>query len=132
MVRLVAAVEALADTRDALATATRAANEFWSAVGHIGTQDDSEPSDGTQDDTSRPTASRPTRAVRHRAVRQRAVGCRGGDVVSAATVVILAVLVGAVLWSWQRGSRGLAVVFALVAACPPRHWRRRCPGPRSW
>jgi hypothetical protein len=51
MVRLVAAVEALAATRDALATATRAANEFWSAVGHIGTQADSAPSDGTQDDS---------------------------------------------------------------------------------
>ena len=51
MIRLVAAVEALADTRDALATATRAANEFWSAVGHIGTQDDSEPSDTEPSDS---------------------------------------------------------------------------------
>jgi hypothetical protein len=51
MVRLVTAVEALADTRDALATATRVANEFWSAVGHIGTQDDSEPSDTAPSDT---------------------------------------------------------------------------------
>jgi len=51
MLRLVTAVEALADTRDALATATRVANEFWSAVGHIGTQDDSEPSDTAPSDT---------------------------------------------------------------------------------
>ena len=47
MVRLVTAVEALADARDALAVATRSANEFWSAVGHIGTEDGTE--DGAAD-----------------------------------------------------------------------------------
>jgi hypothetical protein len=49
--------------------------------------------------------------------------------VSAATVVILAVLVGAVLWSWQRGSRGLAVVFALVAALPATTLAKALPWP---
>lgn len=39
LARLVTAVEALADTRDALAVATRSAHEFWSAIGHIGTED---------------------------------------------------------------------------------------------
>lgn len=48
---------------------------------------------------------------------------------SAATVVILAVLIGAVLWSWQRGSRGLAVVFALVAALPATTLVKATPWP---
>ena len=39
-VRLADAVEALADSREALSVATRSVNEFWSAVGHIGTEDD--------------------------------------------------------------------------------------------
>jgi hypothetical protein len=39
MVRLGEAVDTLADARDALSAAMRAANEFWSAVGHIGTED---------------------------------------------------------------------------------------------
>ena len=48
---------------------------------------------------------------------------------SAATVVILAVLVGAVVWSWQRGSRGLAVVFALVAVLPATTLAKALPWP---
>ena len=48
--RLVTAVEALAGARDALAVATRSANEFWSAVGHIGTEDGTE--DSTEDSTA--------------------------------------------------------------------------------
>ena len=47
MVRLVGVVEALADTRDALVVVARSVNEFWSAVGHIGTEDGTE--DGTAD-----------------------------------------------------------------------------------
>jgi hypothetical protein len=42
MVRLASAVEALAEGREALSVATRSVNEFWSAVGHIGTEDDIE------------------------------------------------------------------------------------------
>ena len=48
---------------------------------------------------------------------------------SAATVVILAVLIGAGVWSWQRGSRGLAVVCALVAALPATTLAKATPWP---
>ena len=59
----------------------------------------------------------------------RALRGRGGVPVSAATVVILLVLVGAALWSWQRGSRGLAVVFALVAGLPAVTLAKAMPWP---
>lgn len=45
------------------------------------------------------------------------------------TLVILAVLVGAAAWSWQRGSRGMAVVFALVAALPAMTLAKQLPWP---
>ena len=48
---------------------------------------------------------------------------------SASTVVILLVLVGAAVWSWQRGSRGLAVVFALLAGLPAVTLARAMPWP---
>ncbi len=37
--RLAAAVAALTDTRAAFSAALRAANDFWSAIGHIGVED---------------------------------------------------------------------------------------------
>jgi type IV secretory pathway TraG/TraD family ATPase VirD4 len=49
--------------------------------------------------------------------------------VSASAVVILAVLVGATVWSWQRGSRGAAVVLALVAALPATTLAEATPWP---
>jgi type IV secretory pathway TraG/TraD family ATPase VirD4 len=49
--------------------------------------------------------------------------------VSASTVVILLVLVGAGVWSWQRGSRGMAVVFGLVAALPAVTLGKALPWP---
>ena len=48
---------------------------------------------------------------------------------STATVLILGVLVGAGMWSWQRGSRGMAVVFALVAALPAMTVAKATPWP---
>ena len=48
---------------------------------------------------------------------------------SASTVVILVVLAGAAVWSWQRGSRGLAVVFALVAVLPAVTLAKALPWP---
>ncbi len=48
---------------------------------------------------------------------------------SASTVVILAVLVGATVWSWQRGSRSTALVFALVAALPATTLVKATPWP---
>ena len=111
MVRLVSAVEALADTRDALAVATRSANEFWSAVGHIGAED-AHRADGT--------AARCGRRAPPGAGRRPGERLDGGDP---------AVLVGAAVWSWQRGSRGLAVVFALVAALPAVTLAKALPWP---
>ena len=48
---------------------------------------------------------------------------------NAATVVILAVLVAAALWSWQRGTRGMAVVLGLVALLPAVTLARSLPWP---
>src|SRR5689334_4033665 len=46
-----------------------------------------------------------------------------------ATVLILAVLVGATLLTWDRGSRGMALVLALVAALPALTIARALPWP---
>ena len=48
---------------------------------------------------------------------------------SAATVVVLAVLVGAVLWTWQRISRGRRWSSPSSPRCPPSPSRRALPWP---
>src|SRR3954447_534863 len=48
---------------------------------------------------------------------------------STSTLVVLVVLVGAGMWAWQRGSVGLAVVFALLAGLPTVTLVRRLPWP---
>ena len=48
---------------------------------------------------------------------------------NAATVLILACLVGGAMWSWQRGSRAMALVFVLVAALPALTLARALPWP---
>ncbi len=48
---------------------------------------------------------------------------------SAATVLILAVLVGAALLTWRRGSYGIALVLALVAVLPAVTLARALPWP---
>lgn len=48
---------------------------------------------------------------------------------SAATVLILAVLVGAALLTWRRGSYGMALVLVLVATLPAVTLARALPWP---
>ena len=46
-----------------------------------------------------------------------------------ATVLILAVLDGSTVWTWQRGSRAMALVLALVATLPAVTLARALPWP---